>query len=212
MQVFTNIPKYSELSGLYPEFKAILWDMDGTIMNTEPLHALAILRVIEKYHGEVTFSETDLEHNYRGKTDTEVLMAIHARGYLNQLTPDQFIEEKDKFFLDLLPQAEPGTILNEGIKQLIQELASNNIIQAVVTSSEKLLTHHLLKHLDIFDHFQMITTREDTLENKPSPLPYQHTMGLLKYEPNNIIIFEDSEVGIQAASGVTPHIGVAKWY
>ena len=82
----------------------------------------------------------------------------------------------------------------------------------MVTSSEKVVTEELLRMGKIRDFFNLVITRDDCPAHKPDPWPYKKALELTGHSPHEVIIFEDSEVGIAAAMGSGAHVMRADWH
>ena len=106
----------------------------------------------------------------------------------------------------------PSELIHSEVLRFLNEAQSKKIRQALVTSSEKETVHNLLSHLKLVDYFELIITREDTTENKPSPTPYLHAIESLGLQVHDIIIFEDSDVGLSAAKDSQAIYCHACWY
>jgi HAD superfamily hydrolase (TIGR01509 family) len=83
---------------------------------------------------------------------------------------------------------------------------------ALVTSSEKVVTDELLKISGLDHFFHLILTRDDCPKHKPDPWPYLKAVELSKLQQHQIIIFEDSTVGLEAAISSAHHVIKVEWY
>lgn len=212
MHQLSKVPNINDLNEINPTCKAILWDMDGTIMETEVLHITSLYELLKTKHPDNQIELKTIEEVCYGQTDPKILDSFQEKGYLTDLTITAFIEAKDKIIEDLLSKTQIERIFNVQIRNFMVSVNQLGIKQAVVTSSEKNITHILLKHLGILEFFEFIITREDTSENKPSPMPYVTAMKKLDLEARHIVIFEDSTLGLQAALNSKAPFCRAKWY
>lgn len=212
MHQFTEVPKYKDLVGTPKELKAVLWDMDGTIMETECLHALSTQHILNNQHPDLHLAYSEVEKVCIGESDKTIFDHFKSKDLLTHYSLEEFINDKNIFIAKELETLSPSSILNPKVEALMDEFKSRGIKQAVVTSSEKVITHTLLKHLCLFENFELILTREDTIENKPSPRPYLKAMELLAVTPNEVIIFEDSPTGLVAAKESNALTFQACWY
>jgi len=220
MHEFKKVPKLNQILNTYKDVNVFLWDMDGTIMHTEILHAKAILGMLKKKadhtgnRTEITNEEIhQMEEQCIGLTDSQVYQKIKPFGVVDHLTEKEFLELKNKALVeDIIPTVKSSEIFNLEVKELMDEISAKGFKQAVVTSSEKAVTFELLNHLDLKDKFDFIITREDTEQNKPNPAPYLHALKKCGSSSKQVIIFEDSKAGIAAAEGAGANVIKASWY
>jgi len=204
---YSNPPLLKDLMAHHPTVKAILWDMDGTIMSTEKLHAQAIydvLRLVRPIYPSIH----EIEELVVGKTD------FHAYELLNisELSILEFIDQKNTLLRAKFFNCPHEDILLPAVADLISEIANSGLKQVIVTSSEKEAAHISLQHLKLQHFFDHIITREDTEKNKPDPMPYFHALNILSLEAKDVIIFEDSPTGLAAAMATQALTIHAKWY
>lgn len=208
MQIPHKLPSINNIN----HFEAILWDMDGTIMETEFLHILAVKAVLLYYHQNIKLESQDIEKICIGNTDKMILEELQKSQLLLNLTLEKFITVKDKYFCKELENTPLERIIKKEVIELITNISKSNIKQAVVTSSEKAITYVLLKKCELIQYFDNIITREDTTLNKPHPLPYLKAMEYFNVEPSKTLIFEDSITGTQAAIASKANVIKATWY
>lgn len=215
MQLVNEVPNLEQLLEKNPQLKAVFWDLDGTILLTEILHANAYKQIIES-SAETSqlklINLEELEEKCMGQTDPVIFKQVQELGLLKGFNEVEFLLHKNQVMKDQLPQVDIHSILHVDIKNLIVSLHQNGIKQAVVTSSEKQTAYDLISHVGLTEYFEFILTREDTNENKPSPVPYQKAMELMQITPQECIIFEDSEVGQAAATASQGSLVPARWY
>lgn len=212
MQKLTQVPNLNNLATINQSCKAILWDMDGTLMATEPVHIAAVKEFVdlEKIQGPEELNH--LINICTGQTDSIVYQTLNTRKLLRNITLTDFLVQKNEKTLELLKNKPELSAYSDDITQFIVESSKMGIKHVVVTSSEKALAHHFLTHFNIIQYFEFIITREDTSENKPSPMPYHLALQKLNLSKEDIIIFEDSQIGLTAAAATTDHYCHANWY
>lgn len=212
MQVFETFPSLKDLLKVNPALKYILWDMDGTIMKTEPFHTKATCELIKHYNPSAKFSYEEIDHISLGVTDETCLKKLIEQKFLSPISLEEFIKTKDHFFEQVLQKTSPEQICAIEIQKLIASANEQGIKQAIVTSSEKALTLLLLDFLNISHKFSFILTREDTAKNKPDPLPYLTAMKKFDAKREECLILEDSPSGLAAAKASQIEYIQAKWY
>jgi len=212
MQTMENVPNFKDLNNQYPQIKGFLWDMDGTLCNTEAVHALALLKVINKWEPAQVFSQTELQDFGIGLTDTMVFEKLKNKGLFENRNIEEFLEFKNDSFLNALKSIDNQQIFHEKVRDLLIHIKDHQFKLGLVTSSERAPTELTLNKLAVTSYFDLIITQEDTAKNKPDPAPYLLAMNSLKLEKQQTLIFEDSIPGLQAAKTSGANVIQVKWY
>lgn len=212
MHILDKVINFQQLKSFYPETKAVLWDMDGTIMETEQVHAKAFINLLTENGIENGPQIKDIKDNCIGMTDHQVLDQLQLRGMFSHFDYVTFLERKNSHLMNLVKDLKKENILSSKVLDLILELKNNNIPQAIVTSSERDITTYLLSFLDLSHLFEFVITREDVTQNKPHPMPYLHAIEKMNINSKHITIFEDSHTGLQAAKQSGANVFHVKWY
>lgn len=208
-----EVPNFNDLQRMLTGRTVLLWDMDGTICHTEKFHAMALEQVFLKYSPEdIPYSLTQMEEIGTGLTDKMVFEKLQSQGLFPSIHIHQLLQFKDDSFEMILNSQDLSVIFNEKLRDIFKKCLEQGIKLAVVTSSEKKAAHDLLGALRLTDFFQFIVTQEDTENNKPHPQPYLHAMDLFNVSANNVAIFEDSQVGLEAAHKSLAQVFKAQWY
>ncbi|MBC7539695.1 MAG: HAD family phosphatase [Bacteriovorax sp.] len=188
----------TDLKTLVKHKDAILFDMDGTLVNTEPLHAKAAVLVLAEMGVEVDLMST-IDQFY-GMTDYVVLKTVCP-----QLTDEEInkaIEQKNFHLIKIfraLAHHEKDQYITPGLFPFLNHLKKENKKMAVVSASEDIVVVETLKCFGI-DHFmQLQMGRNQTALTKPHPDPYLEAMKRLKTTHIHTLIFEDSPTGIKSA-------------
>jgi len=184
-----------EGKGLYnviKMIKAILFDMNGIIIDDEHIHELAFQQTVQPYGVNLTHQEY-LE-NCAGKTDRAGYESI-AEKFKVDLSIDLLLTQKSQTYLKLFPankKSYPWVI------DLIWQLKKKFRL-ALTSSSSKTEVELITKEFSIRDAFEVMITGDDVSKGKPDPEPYLKTAQLLKLIPNNCCVIEDSKSGILSA-------------
>ena len=181
------------------KLKAVLFDLDGTIINTEPMHAKAILDAFK--HFDIFLDEKKFEDTFLGASDYDVWQAVLKDRPQNIKFID-LIEIKNKNFLALLTESTTASIsqlLTSGVSDFIQKLVYQNMKIGLVTASDLFQTTEVLKKIGFKHYFNVICTATDTFFSKPKPSPYFYSMRQLGVKTDEVVIFEDSYFGLSAA-------------
>ena len=212
MHILNTFVDHTEILQHFPNTKAFLWDMDGTIMETESLHAQATIKLLESYQVQITDEVLDMQEYCTGMTDSQLLEELLKRNYLPMMQDHDFINKKNVFLYDLMNTTSKQDIFSEKIRELIIGLRDLNIPQAIVTSSEREVAKKFLSHLELEHLFEFVIAREDVSHNKPHPMPYITAMQRLGLKKDEVCIFEDSVTGLEAAKSSGANVFHVKWY
>lgn len=174
------------------KYNAVLFDMDGVILDSEPLHVAAFQATLEN-RGH-TLSGQDYKDHFAGKTDEAGFESYFT--FLNETVDLPVImDAKAKKYLEL---AADQLVPYAGIVSLIRVLAES-VPLALVTGSLRVEAEIALKTFEITDCFKVIVAAEDISQSKPSPEGYSKAAHLLGVPTSRCIVVEDSPSGVQAA-------------
>nr|WP_325600307.1 HAD family phosphatase [Nocardioides sp.]HXH78142.1 HAD family phosphatase [Nocardioides sp.] len=170
----------------------MLWDMDGTLVDTEPYWIETEYAMAEKYGG--TWSE---EHalNLVGNDLLESGNYIRVHMDIDR-TPQQIVDELLDGVVARVQQSVPW---RPGALELLADLRANNVPCALVTMSWQRFVEPILAHLSA-DSFGSIVTGDRVEFGKPHPEPYLTAAAALGVAPEDCVAIEDSNTG--AKSGV----------
>ncbi|MBW4683990.1 MAG: HAD-IA family hydrolase [Komarekiella atlantica HA4396-MV6] len=172
---------------------AILFDLDGTIVNTDPIHYQAWREMLLSYSLEI--DETFYKSRISGRLNPEIVKDI-----LPQLSPAEgqiFADEKEALFRELAPHLKPLS----GFSELLAWTDAHQLKRALVTNAPRLNAKFMLEVLGIQEAFDTVVLADDCIAGKPDPAPYQVALSKLGIEAEEAIALEDSPSGIRAAVG-----------
>ena len=175
--------------------KAIIFDMDGVIFNTENLWKEAFEYYTKRYN-------LPLDETYRASIcgKSEELIIAELKTMFPELDGKKYREEIGAYYLNKINQA--AYVVKEGFIELIKSAKAKGYKLALATSNKKMRMEKLFsqKDLDPYQLFDVITTVEDVGANsKPNPYIFLITAKKLGIEPKDIFVIEDSLNGIEAA-------------
>jgi HAD superfamily hydrolase (TIGR01509 family) len=171
--------------------KAVIFDMDGVIIDSHPAHRTAWRQFLHGMGREV--SESELDFILDGRKRADIL-----RYFLGDLSDAELAEHgrrKDEFFRQISLEVNPIP----GVLAFLRELKSRNIAVAVATSATDSRARSTLQQLGLHEHFTVVVTGSDVTDGKPHPAIYELTCDRLKVDPKHALAMEDAVSGIHAA-------------
>ena len=172
--------------------KAVLFDMDGVIAETEHVHVEAEKQTLLKYGVQITEDEL---HRYTGTTAKQMFMELIAK-YKLDTTFEKIFNEKEEIMFKLL---EMDTQPVKGVIELICKLKEKHLKLAVASSSHRRLVQYVLRKLEITELFDSIISAEDVARGKPDPEIFLMSAKRLKVSPAECLVVEDAKLGVEAA-------------
>jgi len=171
-------------------FPGIIFDMDGVLINSEPLHIQSWKLVLKKYGFNFADSWFD---KWIGVPDNQICNEIIQEYCLNS-DVNELLSKKQFHFRDI---RERESLLFPGIMEALRLI--KKFPKAIVTSSSKDDAYYIVEKENLYDFFRVIITSDDVSNCKPDPEPYLIAAQKLKIPPNNCIALEDSYSGIKSA-------------
>lgn len=172
-------------------FKAYLFDCDGTIADSMPLHYVAWSKALAEQGCE--FSE-DLFYAWGGMSVAEIIFALNEQRGLNMPVADVGKRKEELYFENL-----PGL---RAVPEVLEHIEASygRIPLAVVSGSTRESVTASLTALHILDKFDTLVCAGDYRKSKPDPEPFLIAARRLGIAPENCLVFEDADMGIQAAT------------
>jgi beta-phosphoglucomutase len=210
---YQQIPTLDALKNRFPGLKALFFDMDGTLFDTERFHTQAFLKIGKDFKITPPHSLTEIHKMLVGKADHLVFDVVRTwPNFPGHWTAEEFVTAKTQNLLELLQQVPPESFFPADLRNLLREAKNQKIFVALVTSSEKIITHRLLKMAKVENLFDLLVTRDDSPHHKPDPWPYLHALKNSQTLPEETVIFEDSEVGLTSAIESGCHVIKVEWH
>ncbi|MFJ4252642.1 HAD family hydrolase [Microbacterium sp. NPDC090003] len=184
--------------------RAVLWDMDGTVVDTEPYWMAAETRLVESFGGTWTHADA-LQLVGSGLIDSAIILQnagvrMEAEAIVAHLTDE----------VQNLLRTE-GVPFRPGARELLLDLKQAGVTTALVTMSLRRMALSVVDLID-FPAFDLVVAGDDVDNPKPHPEPYLQAAALLDIDIADAIVIEDSPTGVRAgiASGAVtlgvPHI------
>lgn len=171
--------------------KAVIFDLDGVVVDTVPLHFKAWKRMFNEYGHDFTFTD------YKRKVDG-IPRYDGARTILTELSDDEVHragDKKQRYFRELLDAADIPRY--DTTIRLIDLLRAARIKVAVISSSKNCV--HILERIGILGNLDAVIGGADITRGKPDPQIFLMAAGRLETAPEDCVVFEDAVLGVEAA-------------
>jgi len=172
-------------------FGAYLFDCDGTIADSMPLHYIAWKKALGEWNCE--FDEK-LFYAWGGMPIAEIVSTLNKRHGLS-MPVDIVARRKESLYFELLPQL-------KAVPEVLEHIDAQfgQIPFAVVSGSTRESVTESLSSLRLLDRFDTLVCAGDYRKSKPDPEAFLLAAARLGVTPNTCLVFEDTEMGIQGAT------------
>jgi HAD superfamily hydrolase (TIGR01509 family) len=172
-------------------FRAYLFDCDGTIVDSMPLHYLAWKQALAEWHCD--FPE-QLFYAWGGRPVSEIIADLNQQQGLS-MPVDTLGRRKESLYYELTPQL-------KAIPEVVEHVHAQhgNIPMAVVSGSRRNSVVTSLTQLHLIDKFDLLVCAEDYAHGKPAPDCFLMAAAKLGVAPADCLVFEDTDLGIEAAT------------
>ena len=173
--------------------QAFIFDMDGVIIDSEPIHTKIIRTTLIEHN--ITISDEEFD-KFIGMSSTAVFSHFIKLYNLPYTSEEMLIDHMTQFKNYII---EHHLRPIDGILSLIQNLKAKNIPLAIASSSPLDVIQFVSKAFNIEQYFQCIISGEDLPRSKPDPTIYLKTAQTLQIDPTQCVVLEDSTNGCIAA-------------
>lgn len=171
---------------------ALLFDMDGVIVDTNPAHKIAILQFCETHNKRLT--DEEMAKYIWGRTNKEWIRHLFGETISDEQLK-VYADEKESLFMKIY---EPDAKLLNGLQAFLGTLKQNDIPMAVGTSAPRPNVDFIFKHTGIEKFFDAVLDESFVSIGKPNPEIYIKCAKALHFDPADCIVFEDSFAGVKA--------------
>lgn len=178
-------------------FKAAVFDMDGVVVDTEPVYREHVLMFFREQGVDIGMDEVNVLAGAASDTYQRLLRQWWRDGTGKQATDQEIDALLDEFY-----ERNPidyASILNQGVRELLASLRSRGIPCALASSSSLADIHNVLRACRLEDAFDYVVSGEEFEESKPNPAIYLHVLDKLGVEAAGCFAIEDSDAGMTAA-------------
>ena len=170
--------------------KLIIVDLDGTLVDTKDVNYHAYREAIKPYGYEIDYRYYCEYCNGRHYLDFLPQITTQSETILNAIH-----KAKKAAYSNYLEKA----VLNRALVDIIASLKEKGYRAALVTTASKQNCDDLIRHFQLSELFDLVLTHDDIEIAKPDPQGFLKAMSFVHVDPRETVIFEDSDVGLEAA-------------
>ena len=174
--------------------QTVIFDMDGVIVDTEPVHRYAYFKQFNELN--ITVSE-EMYTSFTGFSTRNTFQKL-KEVFIIEHEVEDLIQRKRNIFNDAFDSKADLELL-KGVEKLIKELHQNGMQLILASSASKVTIERVFNRFKLHDYFTHVVSGEDFPKSKPHPAIFEHAASLSIAPKENCIVIEDSTNGIKAA-------------
>lgn len=180
---------------------AVLFDMDGTLVDSESMHFVCWSQLLAPYN--IRYSEDEFCQRFSGRPTLEA--AIDIKNENNLPVSAQFLaDEKYRLFGEYVKSNLPPIM--PFAEQILKAVKKSGLKMALVTGSARSEAMPILKGLGFYELFDTVVTKDDVTNPKPAGDPYLLALKHIDVAPEHAIAVEDTFTGVCAANNAHVHV------
>jgi HAD superfamily hydrolase (TIGR01509 family) len=174
--------------------QTVIFDMDGVIVDTEPVHRYAYFQHFEELNINVP---EEMYTSFTGLSTRNTFQKLKEHFVINEEV-ENLIQRKRSIFNDAFDTKADLELL-EGVEKLIKDFHQNGMQLIVASSASKVTIERVFRRFGLHQYFSHIVSGEDFPKSKPHPAIFEHAVSLSIAPRENCIVIEDSTNGVKAA-------------
>jgi len=179
--------------------KGLIFDMDGTLTDSNPAHLLAWTRACRHFGMEYP---RDRFYYYSGLSSLKIAEdLVQRKGLRGTVDPAELSVRKEEEFHKLEEMVRPVPEVVAVVKHFHRRLP-----MAVGTGRRRTSSLATLEHLDLLKYFDVVVTSDDVQHHKPEPDTFLECARQMELSPADCLVFEDAERGLEAARRAGMHV------
>ena len=184
------------------KIKVVLFDLDGVLVDACDWHYQALNEALQNTAGFKISNEEHAE-TFNGLPTKKKLQILTSQGRISEHQHDKIWKEKQSLTISII---EKYATINSSKKLMYEELKKREIIVGCVTNSIRKTADLMLEATGQLEHLSFVITNENVSQPKPDPEGYKLAMKILSVDPSEVLIVEDSDKGIAAATASGAHV------
>jgi len=177
------------------DLKCVIFDMDGVIIDSEPLHKKAYFETFEFVGADVS---EELYHTFTGSSTLNAFQKLVNHFNLDE-NPEDLVQEKRRRYVDYF-ENDPNLHLVEGVEEIIKYFYNKGYTLILASSSAMVNINRVFDRFDLQQYFKAKISGADLKASKPHPEIFEKAAVLGDHPKEHCIVIEDSDNGIKAAN------------
>jgi N-acetyl-D-muramate 6-phosphate phosphatase len=186
-------------------FSAVLFDLDGTLVDTAPDLAFALNSLLLE-QGQEPLAYEDIR-----PAASHGSIALLKLGFDLSPEDDNFKSLQQRFIELYQDNIDRETTLFEGMEEVITKLEANNISWGIITNKPAFLTDPLVEKLGLAERAACVVSGDTTAHSKPHPAPMLHACVLINHDPHDCLYIGDAKRDIEAGKNARMKTITARW-
>lgn len=175
--------------------KSIIFDLDGVLIDSKEIHFNALNLALDEFGSDLMITRDEQDNIFEGLTTKTKLNILTEIKGLPEILHEDIWKLKQEYSATLFTSVSP----DQELINLFKFIKSNNIRIAVASNSIRKTLDSCLKSLGLIDLIDYSLSNEDVSLPKPSPEIYNKVIKHFNTDAGNVVIFEDSPIGLAAA-------------
>lgn len=190
---------------LPPDIDGLIFDLDGTLADNMPLHYEAWQKACKQFGLEMS---ADFLRSYTGTPGINIAIALLRKYNITDIDPGEISKLKYSIYTSIMSRVKTVQPVAEIVKQYHGKLS-----MAIGSGGQREAVIKTLEYIKMGKYFHVIVSANDVSKHKPDPETFLRCAELMNIIPEKITVFEDGDLGIQAAesAGMTA-VDVRPWY